>query len=83
VPKPRSDDAYYAPLAGLKLRPETELYLGLVHSDDMAGNAVRLAAARRYVRVDGVATECGMARGDPKRLPGLLAAHMQTAELAA
>jgi hypothetical protein len=38
VPKPRSDDAYYAPLAGLKLRPETELYLGLVHSDDMAGN---------------------------------------------
>jgi hypothetical protein len=83
VPKPRSDDAYYAPLAGLKLWPETELYLGLVHSDDMAGNAVRLAAARRYVRVDGVATECGMARGDPKRFAGLLAAHMQTAELAA
>ena len=83
VPKPRSDDAYYAPLAGLKLRPETELYLGLVHSDDMAGNAARLAAARRHVRVDGVATECGMARGDPKRFPGLLAAHVQTAELAA
>ena len=50
VPKPRSDDAYYAPLAGLKLRPETELYLGLVHRDDMAGNAARLAAARRHVR---------------------------------
>jgi hypothetical protein len=83
VPKPRSDDAYYAPLAGLKLRPETELYLGLVHSDDMAGNAARLAAAQRHVRVDGVATECGMARGDPKRFPGLLAAHVQTAELAA
>jgi hypothetical protein len=32
-------DAYFAPLAGLKLRPETELYLGLVHRDDMAGNA--------------------------------------------
>jgi hypothetical protein len=83
VPKPRSDDAYYAPLAGLKLRPETELYLGLVHSDDMVGNAARLAAAQRHVRVDGVATECGMARGDPKRFPGLLAAHVQTAELAA
>src|SRR5215469_17236781 len=26
VPKPRTDDAYFAPLAGLKLRPETELY---------------------------------------------------------
>ena len=65
------------------MRLETELYLGLVHSDDMAGNAVRLAAARRYVRVDGVATECGMARGDPKRFPGLLAVHVQTAELEA
>ena len=65
VPKPRTDDAYFAPLEGLRLRPETELYLGLVHHDDAAGNAARLAAARRHARVDGVATECGMARGDP------------------
>ena len=42
---------------------------------------LRLAAARRHVRVDGVATECGMARGDPERFPALLAAHAQTAEL--
>lgn len=83
VPKPRSDDAYFAPLARLKLRPETELYLGLVHRDDMIGNAARLAAARRHVRVDGVATECGMARGDPRHFAGLLAAHVQTAKLAA
>src|SRR5437868_9818913 len=76
-----TDDAYFAPLAGLKLRPETDLYLGLVHRDDMAGNAARLAAARRHVRIDGVATECGMARGDPERFPALLAAHTQTAEL--
>jgi len=82
VPKPRTDDAYFAPLARLKLRPETELYLGLVHRDDMAGNAARLAAARSHVRVDGVATECGMARGDPARFPELLAAHVKTAELA-
>ena len=83
VPKPRTDDAYFAPLAALKLRPETELYLGLVHRDDMAGNAARLASARRHVRVDGLATECGMARGDPERFPALLAAHAQTAELVA
>src|SRR5262249_61121966 len=75
VPKPRTDDAYFAPLDRLKLRPETELYLGLVHRDDMAGNAARLAAARSHVRVDGVAAECGMARGDPERFPALLAAH--------
>ncbi len=80
VPKPRTDDAYFAPLAGLELRPETELYLGLVHRDDLAGNAARLAAARRYVRVDGVATECGMARGGSEGFPALLAAHAQTAE---
>ena len=81
VPKPRIDDAFFAPLAGLALHPETELYLGLVHRDDMAGNAARLAAARRHGRIDGVATECGMARGDPRGFPELLAAHVQTAEL--
>jgi hypothetical protein len=81
VPKPRTDDAYFAPLAGLKLRPETELYLGLVHREDIAGNAARLPAAQRHVRVDGVATECGMARGDPEGFPALLAADAQTAEL--
>jgi len=81
VPKPRTDDAFFAPLDGLKLRPETELYLGLVHHDDEAGNATRLAVARRHVRVDGIATECGMARGDPARLPALLAAHARAAEL--
>jgi hypothetical protein len=83
VPKPRTDDAFFAPLDTLRLGPRTELYLGLVHHDDDAGNATRLAAARRHVRVDGVATECGMARGDPARLPALLAAHVTTAGLAA
>lgn len=83
VPKLRTDDAYFAPLAGLKLHPETELYFGLVHRDDMAGNAARLAAARRHARVDGVATECGMARGDSQRFPELLGAHVRTAGLGA
>jgi len=83
VPKPRTDDAYFAPLETLQLGPRTELYLGLVHHDDDAGNAARLAAARRHVRVDGIATECGMARGDPARLPALLAAHVTAAGLAA
>jgi hypothetical protein len=81
VPKPRTDDEFFAPLEGLRLRPETELYLGLVHHDDATGDVARLAAARRHVRVDGIATECGMARGDPAGLPALLAAHARTAEL--
>jgi hypothetical protein len=80
VPKNRSDDAYFAPLDNLHLHPETALYLGLVHHDDAAGDRARLQAARRHARVDGVATECGMARGDPARLPALLAAHVRVAE---
>jgi hypothetical protein len=83
VIKSRTDDAYYAPLANLKLKPGTQLYLGLIHHNDADGDAARLAAARRYTRVDGVATECGMARGDPTRLSALLAAHAKAAELPA
>jgi hypothetical protein len=83
VPKGRRDDDYFAPLAKLKLGRGTELYLGLIHHDDAAGDAARLAAARRHARIDGIGTECGMARGDPARLPALLAAHARAAELSA
>jgi hypothetical protein len=82
VPKGRTDEAFFAPLEKLKLRPGTELYLGLIHHNDAAGDKTRLDAARRHTRVDGIGTECGMARGDPSRLPSLLAAHTHAAELA-
>jgi methionine synthase II (cobalamin-independent) len=63
VPIDRSDDAYFAPLAGLKLKPGTELYLGCVHAEDGAdGTRRRIEAARRYAADFGVATECGMGR---------------------
>jgi hypothetical protein len=75
VPKARRDDAYFAPLEELALRPGTELYVGLIHHDDARGDAVRLEAARRHTRVDGVGAECGMGRGDPARLEAFLAAH--------
>jgi hypothetical protein len=77
VPKGRSDDAYFAPLEKLRLGPGTELYLGLIHHNDAEGDARRLAAARRHARVDGVGTECGMARGDPARLTSLLQSHVR------
>ncbi len=82
VPKARTDDAYFAPFQHLRLGSQTELYLGLIHHDDADGDAARLATARRHVGVDGIGTECGMARGDPGRLPALLAAHARAAELA-
>jgi hypothetical protein len=81
VPKNRTDDLYFAPLAGLELHPETELYLGLIHHDDATGDVARLATARRYRRVNGIATECGMARGDPAKFAALLAAHATAAKL--
>ncbi len=79
VPKPRTDDAFFAPLEKLKLKPGTELYLGLIHHNDAAGDATRLAAARKHTKVDGIGTECGMARGDPSRLTALLASHAKVA----
>ena len=82
VPKSRTDDGYFAPLENLRLPAETGLYLGLIHHDDARGDAARLAAARRHGRVDGIATECGMARGDPARLRSLLAAHVHAAQVA-
>jgi len=75
VPKARTDDAYFAPLRTLALRG-AELYLGLIHHDNVAGDAARLAAARKHARVDGIGTECGLGRGDPKRLESLLASHV-------
>lgn len=80
VPKPRTDDAFFKPLDGLALKPETELYLGLIHHDDPKGDDVRLAAARRHARVDGVGTECGWARGDAGRVSSLLQSHARVAE---
>jgi hypothetical protein len=81
VPKNRTDNGYFAPLEKLRLHPETQLYLGLIHYNDAQGDMDRLAAARRHVRVDGVATECGMARGDPARVAPLLAAQARAAEI--
>jgi hypothetical protein len=75
VPKPRNDDAYFAPLAGWRRRPETRLYLGLIHFDDRAGDAARIAAAHRVIADFGIASECGWGRTDPSRLSGLLASH--------
>ncbi len=76
VPRDRVDEAYYAPLADLLLRPETELYLGLVHhTDGVAGTARRMQAARRFVSGFGIATECGWGRRAPATIPELLQIH--------
>ena len=63
VPKDRVDTAYFEPMQRLALNDETELYLGLVHADDMHGTLERMGAARKVISKDfGVATECGLRR---------------------
>jgi hypothetical protein len=84
VPKDRDDEAYFAPLAGLRLRPETELFLGLVHRlDGIDGARRKIAAARKFAPAFGVATECGMGRYfQPETMPEVFALHRKIAELA-
>jgi len=75
VPRERSDDAWFAPLAKLDLPSHTKFYLGCVHPGDAAGNAAKLAQAEHYVDVAGVGSECGWGRGDTEALAGILDAH--------
>ena len=80
VPRGADDIAYFAPLSGLRLSNDTELYLGLVHPRDRDGTARRIAAASEIVPQFGVATECGMGRVPREDVPDLLALHAQVAE---
>jgi hypothetical protein len=83
VPRDRDDDAYFAPLKGLALAPETELCLGLVHlTDGVEGSKRRLATARKFIEKFSIATECGFGRRDPRTIPELLRIHDEVAGLA-
>jgi hypothetical protein len=76
VPVERADDAYFAPLADLTLRSETELYLGVIHyADGLAGAARRIRTALRTCQGFGAATECGFGRRPPETIPDLLRLH--------
>lgn len=81
VPRDRSDEAYFEPLSRLKLRPETELALGLVHyTDGLDGTKRRMAAAGKFVRNYTIGTECGFGRRAPETIPELLHIHAVAAE---
>ena len=83
VPRDRGDDAYFAPLKNLKLRPETELALGLVHhTDGLEGTARRMATARKFATNFAIGTECGFGRRKPETIPELLRIHAEAAKLA-
>ncbi len=82
VPRDRADDAYFAPLRQLRLAPQTELCLGLVHfTDGVEGAKRRLATASRHAPRFSIATECGFGRRDPATIPELLRIHAAVADL--
>lgn len=82
VPRNRADDAYFAPLRALKLKPETELYLGLVHrTDGIDGARKRIAAARKAWPRFGIATECGFGRRPAQDVADLLRLHREISDL--
>jgi hypothetical protein len=81
VPRDRADDAYFAPLTRLKLRPGTQLCLGLVHyTDGIAGTRRRLATAEKCVKNFSIATECGWGRRPVETIVKLLQIHAAVAE---
>jgi hypothetical protein len=82
VPRDRSDDAYFAPLARLSLQQGTNVSLGLVHfTDGLQGTARRMDMARNYIKTFWIATECGFGRRPPETIPALLRLHAEAAAL--
>jgi len=68
------DDAFYAPLAGLK-PAGARVYLGMIHS--MNTFDARLAVARRHLSDFGLGAYCGFGRIPPSELPGILQDHLR------
>jgi hypothetical protein len=82
VPRDRSDNAYFAPLTDLEIKPKTELYLGLIHlTDSVEGTRQRMSAADTVVSNYGIATECGFGRRPPNTILSLLDLHRAAANL--
>ena len=81
VPIARTDDPFFAPFDGLRLKNGTELYLGLVNADGIDGTMKRAQAALKHLSGFGIAAECGLGRcktADDVR--ALLVTHAAAAE---
>jgi hypothetical protein len=83
VPADRSDPDYFRPLATLDRRPETAVFLGLVHlQDGTEGAARRIRVAEEFLAGFGIATECGLGRRPRETVGELIALHGQIARSA-
>ena len=80
VPKDRTDREYFLPLQELRLPDSADVILGLIHFNDVEGDAARIGAAREFLPTFGVASECGWGRTDPTRVDSLLDSHRRAVE---
>ena len=76
VPPGARDEAFFAPLGGLRLQAATELYLGLIHPGESDEDARRsIAAAHASDAEFGIATPCGWGRLPQRAVAQLMGAH--------
>lgn len=84
VPKDRDDAAYFAALKDLQpVKGKTDIYLGLVHSNDLEGTQRRIKAASEVLDDFGVATECGWGRTSPDEIGSILEISNAVSEVVA
>jgi SAM-dependent methyltransferase len=77
----RVDLQFFEVLGQLALRPETRLYLGLLHPEDgLVGARARIVAAQRFVHEFGVATDCGWGRHRPQDVGALIELHREVSD---
>lgn len=76
-----ADQAFFDGFRDLRLRPETQLYFGLLYGpEDRDGAERRIAMAAQVMPDFGIATRCGIARGrSTDRVRDLLALHASLA----
>ncbi len=75
----RTDDPFYAPLAGLNARG-ARVYLGAIHN--MANLKERIAVARKFLPDFGLAAYCGFGRTPPADMPRILQDHLNAVKIA-
>lgn len=78
-------DQYYEPMRNLLpdfQRHGTDVYLGVVHSDDREGTKKRIEVAKKVLPglEFGIATECGFGRTPKDELDGIMSLSAQLSE---
>ncbi len=83
VPRDRSDDGYFAPLARAEAasRDRTVASASCTTPTASPARGARLKTAERHVQDFSIATECGFGRRDPATIPELLRIHAEVGSL--